>query len=309
MQNRLLEWVNGRKAVSIGTYWGGSGVCFAHRSSNGDAVLAYVPANRELNDLAWEEAILKLETRCGVKRNRMALAVALSADDVFVRTMAIQAGLDEVQLEQVAIVEAVASVPVPPEEICLDFLKGDEANLDGIVRVAFCRRERIDAILANAEEVRIPVHVVDRDVQAIHDAVVERLQQGRLETIYPFGLLLTDITPRFVACIGPTDFEAYPIRLHQYLDESAVDTIANQLGNCWMRCKMARPKVHAEMSIIYVIGDLWGYELQAAFANNSMNVSVEKFTIERVVDVLTANDPVPDEVALIAAGMAGRVLE
>lgn len=309
MHNKFIGWVNGRKAEPIGAYWGTSGVCLAHRASSGAIVLAYVPANKDLNTLAWEEAVLKMEVLCGLKRGRMALAVALSADDVFLRTMTIPEGLNDSQLEQVAIVEAVANVPVPPEEICLDFLRGDEGNSDGVVRLAFCRRERVDAILAHAEEVRIPVHVVDRDIQAIHDAITVRAKYGSHKIAYPFGLFLTDISPRFVVCLGPTEFEAYPIRLPQNTDENFMDDIASQLGNCWMRCRMARSKVDTTLTQVYVIGDFWAPELQMEFSTKHNNFPVTKFPSEMAVGDITLGDQVPEEIALIATGMANRVLD
>lgn len=305
MHNRLTGWINGRARKNIGGYWGSQGVCLAHRAPGKKPTIVYVPASNDAGAAPWEEAVIKLEALYGITRAHMALAIAISADDVFVRSISVPVGLNEQQLEQVAIIEAVANLPVPPEEICLDFVRGTGDGRDEAVDIAFCRRDRIDAILAEAEEIGIPVHVVDRDIQAIHDAISESAAEDGLKIEYPIGIVLTEVSPRIAIFLEPTDFEQYPIRL-QLTDPEALQTsLMAQLGSCWTRCRMSRERVAEVLEQVFVLGNI---SPPAHYPLDNVGKKIDSFTINQRVEMVAANGYVPDEVLLIALGMSGRCL-
>lgn len=307
MHNRLIGWINGRARETIGGYWGSLGVCLVRQSPGEKPIAVYVPIAKDAENSAWDESLIKLEAICGTKRSQMALSVALNADDMFVRTIIVPEGLDEHQLEQVAIVEAVANLPVPPEEVCLDLIRGNVDGHNEEVKIAFCRREKIDEILASAEEVGLPVHVVDRDVQAIHDVIAHRASQAKNSVGYPFGIVLTEVLPRIAICIEPTDFEIYPIRLQQNDDEDSGAGLFAQLRNCWTRCRMSRAINAAALERVYVVGSSLPQPLTVTSADLCKHI--ETLSIGQSVETVAPNGYAPDEVILIALGMTNRSLE
>lgn len=310
MQNQLLRWVNGRTRESVGVYWGALGICLAYRPLGERAAVVYIPAIKDVESSVWDEATTKLGALCEIKPAQIAFAVALSADDVFVKLINVPDGLDEGQVEQVAIVEAVANLPVPPEEICLDFIREDGGGADAAVKIAFCRRERIDEILGWAEELGVPVHVVDRDVQAIHDVIANRISLGAGVIEYPFGVVLTEVSPRFVICLDPTNFEIYPIRLQRLSDGELGESLSTQLENCWTRCKMSRINVGDQVKQIFVIGDDFSsLDGLSVPRNDGVFRDLVPFSIVQHVDISAPNGYLPEEVLLTALGMAGRNLE
>lgn len=309
MRNRLQSWIDGRTRETIGGYWGRLGVCLVHQSLDTKPIAVFVPSGKDLESSVWDEAVVKLEALGGVRRVQMVLAIALDADDVFVRTITVPEGLDERQLEQVAIVEAISNLPVPPEEICLDFIRGNSDSRDEMVGIAFCRRERIDEILACAEEINIPVHVVDRDVQAIHDAIADRAFLEDRKIKYPYGIVLTEVSPRIVICLGPTEFEVYPIRMQSNDVEERCASLLTQLGNCWTRCRMSRANISEVLEQVLIIGDMvpmpnWS----SASSEVSVSKKIDNLLIGQSVERVSANDYVPDEIVLIALGMSKRRL-
>jgi DNA-binding Lrp family transcriptional regulator len=239
----------------------------------------------------------------------MALAIALDADDVFLRTITVPEGLDDAQLEQVAIVEAVSNLPVPPEEICLDFTRVTSDDHDELIGIAFCRRERIDEILACAEEVNIPVHVVDRDVQAIHDAIADKALSEDVVIKYPFCIVLTEVSPRIIICLGPTDFEVYPIRMPLNDIEDSYTSLLTQVGNCWTRCRMSRSIIPDALERLFMVGNVaskvkWPPINPEASVSKQMDILI----MNESVEIAPANSFVPDEIVLIALGMSQRRL-
>lgn len=309
MHNRLFGWVNGRARKSVGVYWGSLGICLAHQSPGKKPIAVYVPIGKDAENSAWDEAAIRLETLCGVARSQVALSVALNADDMFVRAITVPEGLDDRQLEQVAIVEAVANLPVPPEEICLDFIRAGIEGRDEIVKIAFCRRERIDEILACAEEIAIPVHVVDRDVQAIHDVIDQSLSTKDERIEYPFGIVLPEVAPRIAICLGPTDFEVYPIRLPSNENEDLSAGLISQLGNCWTRCRMSRSVMATCLEQVFVVGNkLAPYGFLSIGQEGDVSKRIVPLVISSDVEMAAPNSFLPEEVVLIALGMSGRSL-
>lgn len=304
MHNRLVGWLIGAPPKMVGVYWGDHGSCFIYRPTVGDPLVAYEPASKTADAPIWESTLTRLEAISGVSRRNISLAIALSADDVFLRSMTVPLGLSDAQLDQIAIVEAVANLPVPPEEICLDFVREGPVDTNNEqVNLAFCRRERMDEILACAEEVSVPAWVVDRDVQAIHDAINAELADANVTLAYPFGVLLTDLSPRLLICLSASRIETYPIRL----DQSSLD---DEISNCWVRCRLSLSLATEQLSQIVVVGDL----LETALG--VLEGIAEKTGAEMVrysprhIDKssLMGTQPPSPEVFLVALGMAFRRL-
>lgn len=309
MHNKLVGWINGVARQVIGGYWGSQGICLVYQLPDKDPIVVYVPVIKEIESSAWEEAIIKLESLCGPSRRQMALSIALSADDVFVRAISVPEGLDDGQLEQVAIVEAVANLPVPPEEICLDFIREKEDGQGELIRISFCKRERIDEIVACAEEIEIPVHVVDRDTQAIHDAIAARVATEGKKIKYPIAIVLTEISPRIVVALGVTDFETYPIRLQPNASEEVPAGFVEHLRNCWVRCRMNRINVAEVLEDVFVIGRaIESNGWQAINANADVFKAIRPLKIDHSLEMGTGNMYVPDEIFLTALGMSARQL-
>ena len=304
MLNRLRRWLLGDSPKMIGVYWGNQGTCAAYWPSRGMPYVAFEPASTNGEVPSWESVIRRIEAMAGIRRKDMALAIALNADDVFLRAMSVPPGLSEQQLEQVAIVEAVANLPVPPEEICLDFVR--IKGLDGQneeVRLAFCRRERMDQILSCAEEVAVPAWVVDRDVQALHDMVQGERQSTEVEAGYPFAIFLMENSPRLLICFDQLSIEVFPLRAYE-------NTLEEEISSCWTRCRMSRAGDVDNLRQIVVIGALYTSNFQL-LARLSEKLGVETIQYRgNPTDSFPAmaEQPPPTEIRLIALGMASREL-
>lgn len=303
IRNRFLRWLVGKPPETVGLYWGEYGTCAVYQPMMGQQYVVYEAATPMSELPVWEAAISRLELMCGLTREHMCLAVALDANDVFQRTMTVPTGLSDEQLDQVAIVEAVANLPVPPEEICLDFLRektADEPNER--VSLAFCRRETMDAILAAAEEVAVPVWVVDRDVQAIHDALQADCATRGVELHYPFAILLTEVRPRLLICLNALSIEVYPIGSHQ-------TSLGTEIANCWTRCSLSRPVKLECLTQIVIVGD--APEIDTPGFKDLVGQTGAR--IIRPQDwasgnVLLSEPTPPSEILLIASGMSRRKL-
>lgn len=293
----------------VGVYSGPLGVCLYSYSDETVPMVFYQPETRDSELPLWEAPLARLEMCAGVGRRQMSLSVALASDDVFLRTISAPSSLSDAQLEQVAIVEAVSNLPVPPEEICLDFIREiSETSSNQNVQMAFCRRERLDEIEANAEEVHVPVWVVDRDIQAIHDAVTYLRRSENKEILsYPFGILLTESSLRLVICLGETDLDAYPLRSSEQ-GASISENLPDQLANAWLRCRMSRIGAPERLTSLYITGN--STELDQSLLSDinarfcpAVHFSAQEITRNTEDDVMP-----PDEVILVALGMALRSL-
>ena len=168
--------------------------------------------------------------RCAVERlvlENSALSVGVPAEGIFTKSIKIPAGLSEKQVEQITVVEAVSNLPVPPEEICADFLRNG-AKADALteeIDIAFCKRSLVDELGALAEDAGVSLWRLDRDTQGVHDAALlcikEQLHQD--EARYPFGILLGGDVGRFVVCRGPLDHAVYAFSEGQSSDIDRVD--------------------------------------------------------------------------------------
>lgn len=311
MHNRLVRWLRGDAPQCVGTYCGDLGVCFVYKNPTGHRLYLYQPSTAEGGDFPLAAAIEKFCARVDASGVRFALAVAMRADDVFVRSMSVPTGLSDAQLEQLAIVEAVANLPVPPEEICLDFMRlaGSADTPEETLRLAFCRRERVDEILAVTEAFPLSVGVIDRDVQAIHDAVLAVVAtSGQADSVtYPFGLLLTEITPRLVIYLDALTCESYPIRLSASEPEAMQSDLRQQISHCWTRCRMAQGQAAPSLGSLICIGE--GLPTESAWLSGlsiEEGMGVVRLDLSKVRDGVQEGVMPPDEIWLIASGMATR---
>ena len=315
MPSRLIRWLKGDAPQCVGTYCGDVGVCFVYTDAVDQPCCFYQPPMQETERFLLAVAVDKFCALVGASKQHWTLAVALSADDVFVRSIVTPGGLSDAQLEQLAIVEAVADLPVPPEEICLDFIRLDDAveAREGKAKLAFCRRERIDEILAVAEEMPLSVSVVDRDAQALHDAVLSvTAASGRATLGYPFGLLLPEINPRLIVCLDALTFEIYPVRLLTSEPITLQADLRQQISHCWTRCRMAHGVDDLTLETLLCIGE--GLPDDAAWlaglsSEAGLNVSCLALSSLRDRTRMLADGCAPaDEVWLVAFGMANRTL-
>lgn len=304
MLNRLRRWLLGDSPKMIGVYWGNQGTCAAYWPSRGMPCVAFEPASSLGNMPSWESVIRRIEVMAGIGRKDFSLAIALNADDVFLRAMSVPPGLSDQQLEQVAIVEAVANIPVPPEEICLDFVRMNGTdNQNEEVRLAFCRRERMDQILACAEEVALPAWVVDRDVQALHDMVqIERLSTDA-EAGYPFAILLMENFPRLLICFDQLSIEVFPLRAYE-------NTLEEEISSCWTRCRLSRSGNLNNLHQIVAIGMLYASNPQLlAKLSEKLGVETIQYKGNHTDSFPVIGEQLPpEEIRLIALGMARREL-
>lgn len=312
MFNDFVRWLKGAVPQSTGVYWGAAGACLVQQVGE-HYVCAYSPRAFELDSSALLSiALQQLQVHLGIQQKHLTLSVAIDAEGVFVKSLAIPAGLSDQQLEQLAIVEAVANLPVPPEEVCVDFIRMDaSANREkDQVDLAFCRRERIDDILGAAEQIPIAIGVIDRDTQALHDVVAAflRAKEAKAQEIYPFGILLPEIKPRVLICQSALLLETYAVRMPGIGSDEEVAAFAQQINHCWTRCRMTYNQAEAALDHIVCVGqsfpeaESWLPQLSLA-----TGASVCRLPIQEVCPYVMAGDVIPpDEALLIALGMVGR---
>lgn len=211
----------------VGAWWGRAGVCLARAKPMG--------SGQSLMEIVYEPCALSPATetetglsnhgqminalRCAVERlGKLEFTVALGipSSDIFIKNIEIPAGLTTKQIEQISVVEAVSNLPVPPEEICADFIKAnsESATHTERIEIAFCKRGLVDELGVIAEDAGIVLSVVDREVQAIHDAAVWCAScQSDLDSIsYPLGMLIESDEKTFIVSRSALDHVAYVIK-------------------------------------------------------------------------------------------------
>lgn len=184
--------------------------------------------------------------RCAVEylgNARTTLALGVSSADIFIKNIEIPSGLSIKQIEQLSVVEAVSNLPVPPEEICADFIRGASAQsaINECIDIAFCKREFIDELSILAEDAGVSLSIVDRDIQGIHDAarwcaVREGLAE---EGVYPLGIILTDDTPTFLICRSDLDLVSFQINAHVSSGIAQSDAVARIKQELIVYCRRA----------------------------------------------------------------------
>lgn len=314
MRNGFFRWLTGAAPQLLGVYWGVRGACLVLNKPDGGRYCVFQPPTVDGPNSTLSLALQRMEVLTGFSRRDIGLAVAVDADDVFFRSLQVSAGMSERQVAQVAIVEAVASLPVPPEEICLDFIRTDlvDGGAAEMISVAFCRREVIDEILAESEGIGANILVVDRDAQALHDATLAYLdpEQSSRDAVYPFAMLLTESNPRVLICLNALTLETYPLRLPASPGADHSD-LTQQIANCWTRCRMAHG---ANLPPLRCIVELGSSDPGHGINPGQLGLEIPPKVVVLPSGLQQAWDAVvdvapPDEVMLIASGMAGRGLK
>ncbi len=241
MRDKIIKWITGVTPCIVGAWWSRAGVCLARVTPLGNAQplmeVVYEPCGMLPGfgggtDSSCREQIINA-LRCAAERMGnppFALALGIPAGDIFIKNVEIPAGLTTKQIEQISVVEAVSNLPVPPEEICADFIKFNSAQTAHIERIeiAFCKRSLIDDLGIVAEDAGVVISIVDRDVQAIHDAICWWVNcQFELELIeYPFGVLIQSEENTFVVARSELDHVSY---VFKNIDDATTDLIEKEL--------------------------------------------------------------------------------
>lgn len=312
MPKRFIRWLRGDAPQEVGAYCGEAGVCLVHAKPGVRRRWIYQPPTLDGDLAPLVTALQKLEAMDGVTGRDISLAVAIGAEDVFTRSLTVPRGLTDAQLEQVATIEAVANLPVPPEEICLDFIRmeGDPESPDESVSLLFCRRERVDEILSVAESIPVQVSAIDRDAQAVHDALAPYLSHAEIFGAigYPFGILLTELSPRFVICLDALTFEIYPVCMPRPVIDETLEGLGQQLVSAWLRSRMIRGEDGLSLRLIVWVGE--GFQegcdwLSSVWPDGTPQICRVPMLDLRATSAAGEVAP-PDEIFLIAAGMAER---
>ena len=224
MRDKFIRWFTGAQPFVVGAWWGRAGVCLvrAEPMDNLQRVMevVYEPCGLDFvnqTDIGFSnrgEIVNAL--RCAAERLRgleFTLALGIPSGDIFIKNIEIPAGLTTKQIEQISVVEAVSNLPVPPEEICADFLKhsAEMAVHTERIDIAFCKRGLIDELGIVAEDAGVVLSVVDRDIQAVHDATLWCANaQGSLKPVeYPLGILIEGDEKTFIVSRNALDHVSY----------------------------------------------------------------------------------------------------
>lgn len=227
MRRAFTRWLRGDPPAIVGAWLDQSGVCLVQVDGAADAPglmrVIYEPCGQyadgaesltETHGPARTNALRAAYEKLG--SGAYALALGISSTDIFIKTIEIPLGLDDQQVDQLSVVEAVSNLPVPPEEICSDYLRRPVGAASGNekVDVAFCRREVIDALSVLAEDAGIRLAIVDREIQAMHDAAqwCYKKQLGKREMQYPLGILVLADAAQFLICRSALDLTSYELR-------------------------------------------------------------------------------------------------
>lgn len=237
MQNAFIRWLSGNPPASVGAWVGGSGACLVRMDREAElcteSVVVYEPSGMSLSDGAvlsesqYAESINAL--RCAFKRlgsGSFALALGIPSADIFTKWIEIPSGLSDKQVAQLSVVEAVSNLPVPPEEVSSDFVRTSTSieSTSERVDIAFCRREVIDQLSVLSEDAGVRLAIVDRDIQAIHDAAQWYVkQQGEIGAVrYPLGILILADAVTFLVCRSVLDLTSYQLTIdRQDIDREA----------------------------------------------------------------------------------------
>jgi hypothetical protein len=224
MRDKFIRWFTGAQPLVVGAWWGRAGVCLARARpmDNFQTVMevVYEPCGLDFVNQTDMGLLNRGETvnalRCAAERLgglEFTLALGIPSGDIFIKNIEIPAGMTTKQIEQISLVEAVSNLPVPPEEICADFLKNNDGRSVNTERIdiAFCKRALIDDLGIVAEDAGVVLSVVDRDIQAVHDATLWCAKdQGSLKSVeYPLGLLIEGEEKTFIVSRSALDHVSY----------------------------------------------------------------------------------------------------
>ncbi len=242
MQNAFIRWLSGTPPRVIGAWWDEAAVCLVYidRTRAFPVVTcSYEPVASAAQSLeSYQHLGLKNALRLALDRLGrwpVVLALGVPAAEVFTKTTVAPAGLDDEELAQLCLVEAVVNLPVPPEEVCADFLRdaAQEGETQAQVRIAFCRREIVDELILTAEDAGTSLAVVDRDAQAIHDATQWLMEAwASYKTTYPLAILLETEPMSILIARDELDLVQYVVTTED------IDLVA-QIGLCMRRSGIA----------------------------------------------------------------------
>ena len=222
MKHGFLRWLTGTPPATVGAWWNDSELCLVRINDQAgtelrinvayDALVQAFQGGSGSFDVGRINVLKSSLDQVGLPPCQLALAVPSA--DVFIQSIRVPANLDDDSLAQLAVVEAVSNLPVPPEEICADFVRVglDDKNGQEVVKIAFCRREIIDSLIFAADEAGVFLAEVDRDIQALHDAICWLLEDTEGNTVaYPMVNLIMDQAPFVLVARDPLDLLCYPI--------------------------------------------------------------------------------------------------
>jgi Tfp pilus assembly PilM family ATPase len=233
MRVQPLRWLLGVPHAIVGAWWGGDAICLARigRDPQGNLQVecAYEVLSGELTadegsqdqDQAHANTLRSLLERWGGSIRRLALGIPVG--DVFIKKIEVPVGLEDRDLMKLAIVEAVSNLPVPPEEVCADYLRVGLASKSGQeqIRIAFCRRELIDELTLVAEDAGVQLAIIDRNVQALHDAArwLMTRHAPEVQIEYPLILLWTTDSPVLLIARDELDLIQYSLQTADLLEQ------------------------------------------------------------------------------------------
>lgn len=239
MQNAFLRWLLGVPPAIVGAGWRDDAVCLVRIEHGLDGNLRIdcvydvfpvdVPSVGGSQDISRANTLKSLMERWGNIPKRLALGIP--AGDVFIKAIDVPSGLTEPELMQLSVVEAVANLPVPPEEVCADYLRvgpgvnhgqGSEPRTGyEKIRIAFCRREVVDELTLLAEDAGVQLAAIDRDIQALHDAALWLITAHGLMVPPSYPLLLLWATEPLTLIIArdALDLTQYALKTTDLLEQ------------------------------------------------------------------------------------------
>lgn len=299
MQNAFLRWLLGTPPVIVGAWWDSACVCLVRIDRTAGSMhishaFEQLPARKEPWQRVLSEALGLALDRIG--RESATLALAIAASEVLTKSVEVPVGLDESALSQLAVVEAVSNLPVPPEEVCADFVRqtsGSESPQE-LVNIAYCRREIIDELMLVAEDAGVSLAVVDRDIQAIHDATCWLMtESGKTSCMgYPFAIVLGESPVRLIVAKDQLNIAHYAL---------AVD--ANDMDEQIVAC--IRRSGLSEIDVLQCLVMIQDVASDAILLSAIEDRGVEIFRVDPVTWFRLAEN-VPAHVLVTALGMALR---
>lgn len=254
MKDKFLRWLTGKPLTIVGGWWSRTGVCLVRKQLLPEAQcvldVVYEPCGLLSANEAGTHGPLRSDIvnalRCAAEHlgnEKFTLAVGVPSGDIFIKNIEIPGGLSVKQIEQLSVVEAVSNLPVPPEEICADFLRSANKSdaVNERIDVAFCKRGVVDELSVLAEDAGITLSIVDRDVQAIHDATLWcAIRQFSEEAIsYPLGILITGDMATFLVCRSDLEHASYPVNGLVSVTQRIMEDMALILPELQAYCRRA----------------------------------------------------------------------
>lgn len=240
MHEVFSRWLLGVPPAIVGGSRYGDAICLVRIDHDAEddvriecayeVLSAELAGNADSKDHVRANALKSLLERLGNGPKRLALGVP--AGDVFIKTIDVPAGLGDSELRQLSVVEAVANLPVPPEEVCADYLRMGPALKSGQeqIRIAFCRRDLIDEMSLLAEDAGVQLAVIDRDSQALHDAALWLISRYQHEVTIAYPVLLLWATDPCLLIIArdALDLVAYSLQTGALLEQ--IDASCRRAG-------------------------------------------------------------------------------